>query len=395
MRYTFGGQWEEVAELILPTSRNTFFYGNWSWPGQKKTDRQIDATGMMALSRFAAILDSLLTPRNQIWMQLTTQSPDLLKDRATRLWYEQATRVLFQQRYAPIGNFSANNQQVYQSLGAFGTGGMFVDQAVNPWNVPIMQLRYKAIPLGELFIHENHQGIIDGAIRWFRLTARQAYQKWGDKCPETITAALEKHSEQPFDFLHRICPRSDYEFGRLDAKGKPFASYYISIQGRTLLSEGGYQSFPISVTRYDQTPNEVYGRGPAMQVLPALKTLNAMKTTMLKQAHRAADPVYLVADDGLVDIAMHPGAMNKGGWSLDGKPLIGTLQTGNFEIGEEAMKEERSLISAFSSAIASLPISKLPVCSVPISGLPSSDQPPLFTAPGCMAMSTRPSSATR
>lgn len=344
-RYTFGGQWEEVAELILPTSRNTFFYGNWSWPGQKKTDRQIDATGMMALHRFAAILDSLLTPRNQIWMQLTTQSPELLKNRDVRLWYEAATRVLFQQRYAPIGNFSAMNQQVFQSLGAFGTGGMFIDQAVNVWGTPISQLRYKAIPLGELFIHENHQGIVDGAIRWFRLTARQALQKWGDKCPETIKAAAGKHSEMPFDFLHRICPRGDYEFGRLDKKGKPFASYYISIQGRCVLGEGGYNTFPIAVTRYDQTPNEVYGRGPAMMVLPALKTLNAMKTTMLKQAHRAADPVYLVADDGLVDTKMHPGAINFGGWSMDGKPLIGTLQTGNFEIGKEAMAEEKSLIA--------------------------------------------------
>jgi hypothetical protein len=30
----------------------------------------VDATGMMALSRFAAICDSLLTPRNMIWHQL-------------------------------------------------------------------------------------------------------------------------------------------------------------------------------------------------------------------------------------------------------------------------------------------------------------------------------------
>jgi hypothetical protein len=343
-RATFAGQWEEVAETVLPTSRNTFFYGNFNWPGQKKTDRQIDATAMMALSRFAAILDSLLTPRNQIWMQLTTQDPTLQKDRDTRLWYEEATRVLFQQRYSPIGNFSAMNQQIYQSLGAFGTGGMFIDQAVNAWNVPIKQLRYKAIPLGELFIHENHQGVVDGCVRWFRLTARQAIQKWGDKCGGNIKAAAEKHSQMPFDFLHRICQRSDYEHGRLDMKGKPYASYYISIQDRCLLEEGGYTSFPIAVTRYDQTPGEVYGRGPAMMVLPAIKTLNAMKTTMLKQAHRAADPVYLIADDGLIDPQFHPGAQNKGGWSMDGRPLVGTLPVGSYEIGKEAHAEEKSLI---------------------------------------------------
>ena len=49
MRDTFGSHWEEISELIDPPSRNTFFFGNYNWPGQKKTERQVDATGMLAL----------------------------------------------------------------------------------------------------------------------------------------------------------------------------------------------------------------------------------------------------------------------------------------------------------------------------------------------------------
>src|ERR1700752_3521942 len=94
-RSTTAAHWEEIAELIDPASRNTFYYGNYNWPGQKKTDRQVDATGMMALGRFSAILDSLLTPRNQLWPQLAADDPDVMADRDARLWYEQATRVLF------------------------------------------------------------------------------------------------------------------------------------------------------------------------------------------------------------------------------------------------------------------------------------------------------------
>ena len=344
-RNTFAAQWEEVAELVLPTSRNTFFYGNYNWPGQKKTDRQVDATAMMALSRFGAILDSLLTPRNMIWEQLTTQDPDLKKNRDVRMWYQDVTRILFQQRYAPLANFSSQNQQVYQSLGAFGTGAMFIDQAVNEWGVPISQLRYKAIPLGEVFIHENHQGLVDGFVRWFRLTPRQAVQKWGiDKIPATLSAAFDKQSQQVYNFLHYVGPRTDWDPRRIDKKGKPYCSYYISIEGRCLLQEGGYRKLPIAVTRYDQAPGEVYGRGPAMLVLPAIKTLNAEKRTFLKVGHRAADPVLLTADDGLVDVSLRPGAVNKGGWSMDGHPLIGTLETGNIQITKEMMDEEKSLI---------------------------------------------------
>jgi hypothetical protein len=255
------------------------------------------------------------------------------------------TKILFKQRYAPIANFASQNQQVYQSLGAFGTGAMFIDQAVNEWGVPVAQLRYKAIPLGELYIHENHQGLVDGFVRWFRLTPRQAAQKWGiDKIPATLKAAFDKQSQMTYNFLHYVGPRSDWEPGRIDRKGKPYCSYYISIEGRCLLQEGGYRKLPVAVTRYDQAPGEVYGRGPAMLVLPAIKTLNAQKRTFLKVGHKAADPVLLTADDGIVDISQRPGAMNKGGWSMDGHPLVGVLPVGNVQITKEMMAEEKSLI---------------------------------------------------
>jgi len=344
-RNTFASQWEEVAELIDPNSRNTFFAYNFNWPGQKKTDRQVDATGMMAHGRFKAICDSLLTPRNSIWHGLASEDPYVMKDRDTRLWFEQVTKLLFQHRYAARANFSANNQAYFGDLGAYGTAGMFID-ASDGSDGTGRGLRYQAARLGELFIRQNHQGKVDGVIRWFRLTAQQAMQKWGPaRFPEVLRPALDQKSPMIYDFLHRVVPRTDYDPGRMDAKGKAFASYYVCVIGKTLMGEGGFHSFPYAVSRYEQAPGEFYGRGPAMMVLPALKTLNAEKRTFLKQGHRAADPVLLTAEDGLVDISMRPGALNKGGVSPDGKALIMPLPTGTIQISKEMMDEERSLIN--------------------------------------------------
>lgn len=344
-RNIFAAQWEEVAELVLPTSRNTFMYGNFNWPGQKKTDKQVDATAMMALHRFGAILDSLVTPRNMQWHGLTAMDDDLAKDRQVKLWFEDVTRRLFKMRYAPIGNFVSQNQNVYQSLGAFGNGSLFIDQARDALNNPIKGIRYKALPLGETFFRENHQGLICAFIRWFRLTPDQAIKQFGkDKLPPNIIALADQKSQSPLNFLHRVCPNNEYTPGRLDNRGKLFASYYVCIEGNCLVGEGAYRTFPLAATRYEQTPGEVYGRGPAMLVLPAIKTLNAEKRTFLKQGHRAADPVLLTADDGLVDISLRPGALNKGGMSPDGKPLIGVLPTGEIQISKEMMEDERSLI---------------------------------------------------
>lgn len=342
-RNTFAAQWEEVAELIHPGFRNTFFYGSFNWPGMKKTDRQVDASGQMALHRFAAICDSLLTPRNSMWHQLGSNNQDLMKSRRVRLWYEQATRVLFQHRYAAHANFSAQNQNNYQSLGAFGTGNMFIDEFEG--TIPQPGLRYKAIPLGEMFLGENHQGMVDRFIRWFRLTARQIYQRWPETFPAQLVPALESESQTPFDILHRVGPREDYDPARLDAKGKPFSSIYLCIQGQTILREGGYRKFPVASSRYDQMPGEVYGRSPAMMVLPALKTLNNQKRVFLKQGHRAGDPVLLTADDGVVDMSLRPGAVNKGGVNSDGKELVKVLPFGSIDVNEKMMDMERNLIN--------------------------------------------------
>ena len=109
-RSTFNAHYEDVASLILPSYRNTFFSGSTNYPGQKKTDLQVDATGMVALSRFAAICDSLLTPRNLTWHGLEADDDYVMKDRQTREWFQSTTRKLFKYRYAPSANFVANNQ---------------------------------------------------------------------------------------------------------------------------------------------------------------------------------------------------------------------------------------------------------------------------------------------
>lgn len=344
-RAVFGSHWEEIAELIDPQSRNTFFFGTFNWQGLKKTDRQVDATGMVALQRFGAIVDSLITPRNMMWHQLTAEIPELRKNRDVRLYLEDVTRRLFRQRYSPIANFSAQNQAHYKSLGAYGTASMFIDQAVDPSGIPIRAIRYRAVPVGEMFLLQNHQGLIIGFVRWLRMTAYQAWDQFGSRLPAPFYTALEQNSETLYDFLHCVWPRKDYDPRRLDAKGKKFVSYYVSLAGNKILSESGYNALPISTSRYDQAPQEVYGRSPAMLVLPALKTINAEKRTFLKQGHRAADPVLLVNDDGIIDMSLRPGAINVGGVSSDGKPLVHVLPTGEIQVTKEMMDEEKMLIN--------------------------------------------------
>lgn len=347
LRGNWASHWTEIAQRIFPME--SWLFQNFSQlnsQGDKRNFEVYDSTGVIALQRFGAILDSLLTPRDQFWHNLIASNEYINKDRAVKKWFEATNKKLFHYRYAPNANFASQNQGQYLSLGAYGTGINFIDDFAG-----YKGIRYKHVHLGECYLQENHQGLIDRVCRHFMLTARQAYMKFGDSCPENITAIMHRFPERQFFFLHWVKPRADVDQDRRDYKGMPYASYYVSIEGKKLVwdknsfKEGGYRTFPYAVSRYFQCANETYGRSPAMDVLPALKTLNEQKKTMLKQGHRVVDPVLLAANDGIIDgFSLMPGAINSGGISEDGRLLIQPLPTGNIQAGKEQMDDERKLI---------------------------------------------------
>lgn len=343
-RGVWENHWEEIAARTTPSFSGSFGVAGMYRPaGEKRTSEIFDSTASIALNRFSAILDSLLTPRNQTWHRLMASEPKLNKNREVRLWFEEVNRLLFKYRYAPMANFASQNQQNYKSLGAFGTGCMFIDSLTGNER----GLRYRAIHLGEIYFVENHQGIVDQCYRHFPLTARQAVQKYGlDKLPDKMKEAVKNKPDQVFYFIHCVKPREDRDPNRVDYKGMPFVSYHVSREGEHIVEEGGYETFPYAISRYEQAPGEVYGRSPAMDVLPAIKTLNEQKKTMLKQGHRVVDPIYLTHDDGVLDtFSAIPGSIVGGGVSKDGRPLVHTLPVGNIAAGKEMMEEERSLIN--------------------------------------------------
>lgn len=345
-RTTTAAHWEEVAQLIYPNMRNTFYRENYNFPGQKKTDKQVDASGMVALMKFAAICDSMITPFSSKWHNLEASNPYVQKNRQVRLWFENASNVLYRTRYMAAANFRKQNQSIFQQVGAFGNGPMFTDQLYDMHGRPVQGFRYKALPIGEVYIRTNFQGQVDAFVRAYRMTARQAMQQWGhDSLPQALDEAQDKDSEQLFDFFHCVYPNTDYDSDEgMTRYGKPWSSCYVSATERRLMQEGGYYSFPLAFARYSEWPMEIYGRGPAMDVLPALKTLNAEKATFLKSGHRSADPVLLTPDDGISDFTLMPGAEMKGGVNSDGKPLVIPLEMGKIQITKEMMDEERALI---------------------------------------------------
>lgn len=340
-RSTWESHWQEIAERCLPAYSKSFTPNSYTTPGEKRTEKVFDSTAPVALGRFASVIDSLLTPQRQKWHRLRASNDDVQKIRAVRLYFEQANDVLFRQRYAPQANFASQNHEVFTSMGAFGTGALFCDAMKGSPG-----LRYRGMHLGGIYFLENHQGIVDQFLRRFSYTGRQAMQRWGKVLPDTVKTQAEKDPNRLFWFIHCVKPNAEYDSRRADAKGMKFASYYVSESGKLIVERGGYRTFPMPISRYKTAPGEIYGRSPGMDVLPAMKTLNEQKKTVLKQGHRTVDPVLLAHDDGIVDgMNITPGAVNYGGVNEQGRPLVHTLPVGNIAIGKDLMDDERAVIN--------------------------------------------------
>ena len=339
--------WEEISEVLLPRYVNRFRSPlDMIRQGQQNTEKQFDATPALALDKFSAAMDSMLTPRLQKWHRLRASVPSLNKSARVRIYFDEVRDILFKYRYAPNANFASQMFEHWQGLGAFGTAATFVDRMAGGG------LRYRSIFLGEIYFLENHQGLVDTAHRVFKLTARQAMQKWGEKCPDKIKAAAAdpKKQDDSFTFIHCVYPNTDYTVGRMDNQGMEFRSDYVCEDTKTIVEEGGYATFPYAISRYVTGPGETYGRSPAMTVLPNIKVLNEQKKTMLKMGQRAVDPVLLAHDDGVIGtVNLTPGYVNYGGIDSQGRKLVTALEMPNsgqgLNVGKEMVADERAIVN--------------------------------------------------
>lgn len=339
--------WEDTAKYVLPYYSTSFNTQGMITPGQERSQYQYDVTANMALWKFAAAMESMLTPANGKWHRLRSADPALMKDREVQLWFDQVNDLMFRYRYAAHSGYQAQQHDAYVSIGAFGTSCLFTDEFNDPTRPFTKGLRYRNVHLGELFFATNFQGQVDKAFRRFKMTLRQIAQKWGPQVlGDKYGGMLKEKPETEVVVVHCVKPNTEFDPRRMDAKGKRFVSHYVLRDTQTLMHSGGYRCFPYSVARYLTAPGELYGRSPAMNVLPGIKVLNDEKKTVLKQGHRVVDPVLLAHDDGILEgFSLRPGAVNYGGVNAQGQRLVQTLETGNIAIGKELMDDERLAIN--------------------------------------------------
>ena len=335
--------WQRLQEIVWPFAGD---FNTTTTPGSRRTDQVYESSATLALERFAAFMESLLTPRNQTWHRLRSSIPELNENQAVKEWFDIANQRLFQVRNDPAARYYSQKHEGYKALGAFGNDTLFVDER------PGGGIRYKYCHLGHTWIEQNHEGIVDTVYYAYELTAHQAVQKWGKSAPASSQRAMESDPLRKSQYVHVVKPRMNYDPQRVDIEGMAFESLVIEVEDSHVVERGGYHEQPYLFSRYTVNPAELYGRGPAELILPDIEMLQEQEKTLQRSGHKAADPPLLLQSDGPLGrgqkrVSLKPGGLTYGGLDMNGRPAVVPLQTGaNLPITLEMMEQKREAVSA-------------------------------------------------
>ncbi|MBO9380170.1 hypothetical protein GG804_25715 [Sphingomonas histidinilytica] len=341
-RSNFERQWQDVAEHVLPRQADFPMGGFSLTQGMKRTDRIYDETAMLSLDHGCAVFESYTMPRGARWQSLAPLDDKLLDNRRVRAWFELKTSQLFALRAAPMSGFAEQTHESVASLLAFG------NQAITPElfrdnRGRITGMYYRSEHIGQLYVRENAYGRVDTTHRKFCLTARQAEQKWGADAPECVQRSIrDRKPDDRHEYLHVLRPRHDFDPNRADAKGKRVASLYVSIGDKVIFDQGGYRTMPTIYSRYEKSPTETYGRGPVMNVMPAIRATQEMMKDLVTAVELLAKPPLLATDDMLDQVIRYfAGGITYGGLDFDKNPTIKALIDG-MDIGPAMSLLEQS-----------------------------------------------------
>jgi hypothetical protein len=320
---------QEVAELMLP--RQADFVGsdfNAQFPAtRERTQNIIDETATQALDHGVTVFEGEVIPPGSQWQVAEPRDEELLKSQAARLWFEKKTNQLFALRNDPASGWAVATHESIASLLGFGMQSTFAEIRRDPAGRPL-GIAYGAEHMGRIRVQENFQGFVDTIHYDLWLSHRQALQKWGDKAPECARKAERdrKNLDDRAQYLHVIEPNRDYSPQRIDAGGMYYSSCYVSISDKQVFDEGGYRALPRIVSRYEKSPTETYGRGPAFNVLPAVRACQEMMADLVTAIEFMARPALGAHDDLLDQILNYsPGGVTYGAIDARGQKLIQQL----------------------------------------------------------------------
>jgi len=285
--YALAVQWYSLlyqAQHYCIPNRNLFYYTN-QVQGVTKNAKIYDTTAVAATRKFVAKAHGALTPPQQTWAKLEAGTQFSEEDaEKVNAYLEKTNAIVFD--YIRHSNFDLAINECYYDL-AVGTFVLVINEGddENP-------LLFSSIPLAQMAFEESVNGRIESAYRtWGEVKISEIEIMWPKiDLPEWMRNSLD---QDPNASVAALYEGVVYMHGEKE----PF-KYVVWVDSEILLEESYWKS-PWIIARWAKHNTEIQGRGPIMDALPSIISLNEMARLELVSANLNVCRPYMAFSDGV------------------------------------------------------------------------------------------------
>jgi hypothetical protein len=292
-----------IADLWIPIMQACFFYAipfrnRYYLPGKEfqgtaQNTRVYDTTAIEAVKTFVSKIHDSMTPPKVQWGFLEVDDafvddPDdkeqLKMLQEAQMELNKYMRILFS--YIHGSNFDVVINECYYDL-SVGTAALVINQYTD--NQPFL---CTSIPMDKLSIEEAVNGKIESWFRtWQNLKISELNTRWpGIKLTNDLIADMASDPDAVVRML--------YEGVAYFANMREPYVYAVWADSGVLFTET-LKSSPGIVWRFQKTNNETWGRGPVMEALPSIISLNEMARIELASANLNTFRPYMGFSDAV------------------------------------------------------------------------------------------------
>lgn len=280
--------------------------------GKQRDIEVYDNTAVEAVQMRKAKLHGQLFPPFQEWMEFKIDS--LIFD---KLYPEEQGQIndylaLIKENFHNAITKSNFHIEIDPALGdaCISTGALLIH--ANTENNP---LRFESVPIAQIIPEETADGYLKNVYREWKMPLQEILDRWPDaQLSKEILQDKMNNSEQDYTVVEawlNVNHDGPYYDG---------ACHYMAFINDFMIQnteikpfvERVYDICPIIVFRIDKAPGEWMGRGPVLNILGDIKTLNKAVELVLKNATIAVTGIWLADDDGVLNpsnIRLIPGAI--------------------------------------------------------------------------------------
>jgi hypothetical protein len=291
--------WEALGKYARPSRANAGVLTTGTQTGNQTVDgftRLHDSSLMNANIRHCGGVKAWVAPASTPFFELEP-SDGFEDDEEVKIWCAGVT--LKMHKLLSRSNFHTEDHEAILDGGAFGTRGVFVEDAWSNGREGPSPFNFQCWETGTFSILENARGVIDTTFRVIEYTLRQAVQKFGE---QALPVALqERYKVKPGDstkekFILAIYPREDAERDKfkIDAANMAFASVWLHEASKTIVRTSGFEEMPGAFSRYLKWGGTPYGIPPSLLALADARQLNSLERDLDLLAAIAANPRMLL-----------------------------------------------------------------------------------------------------